>query len=106
MDPAGRPGIFVLGMHRSGTSAVTRLLGLAAGVLPRDPMLPTTENPAGYWESQRIARLNNQLLASAGTCLSDPAAIPGSWFSDPARGAEAVLAGLAGPWRPWVRRSA
>jgi len=92
MTRSGRPGILVLGMHRSGTSAVTRLLGLAGGGLPLDPMPPTADNPRGYWESRRIARFNNRLLESAGTRWSDPAAIPESWFDAPARAADAAEA--------------
>lgn len=80
-----RPGIVVLGMHRSGTSAVTRSLGLAGGVMPREPMPAAADNPRGYWESSRISRFNNRLLVSAGTCWNDPAAISDGWFQEPAR---------------------
>jgi glycosyltransferase involved in cell wall biosynthesis len=85
MTRAARPGIIVLGMHRSGTSAVTRLLGLAGGVMPHEPMPATADNSRGYWESIRIARFNNRLLESAGTRWDEPAAISEAWFRDPAR---------------------
>ena len=80
-----RHALLVLGMHRSGTSALTRVLGLMGAALPHDPMPPTADNPQGYWESQRIARLNNRLLESAGTDWSNDAAIPPEWFADPCR---------------------
>jgi len=75
MTRTSRPGILVLGMHRSGTSAVTKLLGLAGGILPREPMPAAVDNPRGYWDSFHICRFNNRLLESAGTHWNDPAAI-------------------------------
>ncbi len=83
-----RHAFLVLGMHRSGTSALTRVLGLMGAALPRDPMPPTADNPQGYWESRRIARFNNRLLESAGTHWTDDAGIPPEWFSDPRRSAD------------------
>lgn len=80
--------ILVLGMHRSGTSALTGLLGLLGAAVPGDPMPPVADNPLGYWESRRIARFNNRLLESAGTRWDDEAAVPAAWFRDPAREAD------------------
>ncbi|MEX0671325.1 MAG: glycosyltransferase [Pirellulales bacterium] len=80
-----RHAFLVLGMHRSGTSALTRVLGLMGAALPHDLMPPTADNPQGYWESWRIAGLNNRLLESAGTHWSDDAAILPEWFADPCR---------------------
>jgi glycosyltransferase involved in cell wall biosynthesis len=80
-----RHAILVLGMHRSGTSALTGMLGALGATLPGDPMPATADNPTGYWESRGLARLNNRLLESAGTRWNDDAAIPAEWFSDPAR---------------------
>ena len=79
----GRPRrvVVVLGMHRSGTSAVTRLLTLAGATPPRELMPANPDNPQGYWESRRIARFNNRLLESAGTRWNDDAAIPEAWFT-------------------------
>lgn len=80
-----RHAILVLGMHRSGTSALTAMLGALGAALPADPMPATADNPTGYWESRGIARLNNRLLESAGTRWNDDAAVPPDWFTDPAR---------------------
>jgi glycosyltransferase involved in cell wall biosynthesis len=92
ISSATRTGILVLGMHRSGTSAVTGALTLAGATTPRDPMPATADNPRGYWESPRIARFNNRLLESAGTRWNDPAAIPDGWFREPAREADTAEA--------------
>lgn len=80
-----RHAILVLGMHRSGTSALTRLLGTLGAALPSDAMPATADNPNGYWESQTIARFNNRLLESAGTRWNDDTAVPPGWFNDSAR---------------------
>jgi glycosyltransferase involved in cell wall biosynthesis len=90
----GRPrrAVVVLGMHRSGTSAVTRLLTLAGATPPRELMPANPDNPQGYWESRRIARFNNRLLESAGTRWNDDAPIPETWFTAADRQADRVEA--------------
>lgn len=80
--------ILVLGMHRSGTSALAGVLDLLGARPPRETMPPAADNPRGYWEAPRIARLNNRLLASAGTRWNDEAGIPAEWFLDSARDAD------------------
>ena len=57
----------VLGMHRSGTSAVTR--GLAAlGYSLGDHLMPPVadNNPKGFWEDRDLNRINVQVLAALG----------------------------------------
>jgi hypothetical protein len=83
-----RRAILVLGMHRSGTSALTRIIGHLGASLPLDPMPETADNPCGYWESRSIARFNNRLLESARTRWNDDAPLPDEWFADPARAAD------------------
>lgn len=56
----------VLGMHRSGTSAVTgvmRLCGLAA---PKTLVPPSEANTRGFWESQPIKALNDEIFGTLG----------------------------------------
>ena len=89
-----RRAILVLGMHRSGTSALTRIIGHLGATLPLDPMPETADNPCGYWESRSIARFNNRLLESAGTRWNDDAPLPDAWFADPARAADRDEAGV------------
>ena len=67
-----RIGLLVVGMHRSGTSAVTKTINLLGAKLPSHLMPPHAEfNAAGYWESQEVADLNDQILATAGSCWDD-----------------------------------
>lgn len=65
-------GVVVLGMHRSGTSALTRVLSLLGLALPKNLMPPVESNNAtGFWEPQRIARMNDRLLAEGGSDWRD-----------------------------------
>jgi hypothetical protein len=56
--------VLITGMHRSGTSMVTRLLhALGLDLGPRDDLLPPTEaNEAGFWEHGPLVRLDEALL--------------------------------------------
>lgn len=80
--------MFVIGMHRSGTSAVTRvvnLLGVSLG--PRDALKPPSpHNPAGFWEVGALKAFNEELLAELGGAWDAPPLLEGSWSqSGPAR---------------------
>ena len=56
--------IVILGMHRSGTSALTRLLNLmGAHVGAESATTPATEeNPAGFWERKDVRALCDAVL--------------------------------------------
>lgn len=60
--------ILVVGMHRSGTSALTHLLsnmGANFGDL-KDSIGANKENPKGFWERRDVRRLNDQILHALG----------------------------------------
>ena len=69
-DP--RTAYLVLGMHRSGTSALANVLALAGASLPRAIMPADAHNARGYFEPWRIAVFNDRRLAAAGTSWDDP----------------------------------
>ncbi|MDD2816285.1 MAG: glycosyltransferase [Thiotrichaceae bacterium] len=60
--------IMVLGMHRSGTSAVARLLNMMGMYFAPERMeLPATKaNPKGYWERRDVVNLNEEIFAAMG----------------------------------------
>ncbi len=64
--------IFVLGMHRSGTSAMARVLGLCGFALPLRLMEPNFANPTGYWEPIDATVLDDAVLADLDSSWSDP----------------------------------
>jgi len=71
-----RAAYLVLGMHRSGTSAVTQVLALAGASLPENVMPGDEHNAKGYFEPWRIAIFNDQRLRAAGGAWDDPFAFP------------------------------
>ncbi|HVY86869.1 MAG TPA: glycoside hydrolase family 99-like domain-containing protein, partial [Caulobacterales bacterium] len=71
--------LFVAGMHRSGTSALTRTLSLCGLDLPRTPVGPRADNPDGFWESGAVIACNTKILADRGSNWDDV------WASHPSR---------------------
>lgn len=66
-----RVAVLVLGMHRAGTSVLTRLIGELGADLPFDPDPPGNDNPAGYWEPGGLVRLHERLLWDLGSSWLD-----------------------------------
>lgn len=66
-----RTALVVAGMHRSGTSAMSRLLSLAGGALPGNMIQPGPDNPTGFWEPADMVGLNDRILASIGSRWDD-----------------------------------
>jgi hypothetical protein len=62
----------VLGMHRSGTSAVTRALNLLGAALPGEMMTNTHHNSSGHWEPLEVVAMHDRLLAGHGFVWDDP----------------------------------
>jgi hypothetical protein len=73
-------GVVVLGMGRSGTSAVTRTFVSAAFFAGRDEdlMEATDANPTGHWENLYIRRVNEMVLDRLGGTWFDPRQWTGS----------------------------
>ena len=65
--------LVVLGPHRSGTSALTGVLGQLGASLPQHLMPANDGNAAGYFESSRIKGFNDRLLAELGSNWHDVA---------------------------------
>lgn len=63
--------LFVLGMHRSGTSALSRIFNLLGFSAPKTLMKANASNQKGHWESTPIARLNDEILAAMQLDWSD-----------------------------------
>ena len=84
-DRAGTPrtAAVVLGMHRSGTSALTRALSLAGFALPRRLLSGTEDNLEGFWEPACVVSLNERVLAALGQDWTSIGAIPPHRFEEP-----------------------
>jgi GT2 family glycosyltransferase len=77
--------VLIIGMHRSGTSAITRcvnLMGLslgdAAGLIPPGP-----DNPRGFWECRALSAFNERILEAMGGAWDLPPLLEGDWWRDP-----------------------
>ena len=68
------PGVIILGMHRSGTSAVARTMSLLGASLSRrgDVSGYDKSNPRGYWESRSLLVYNDGLLERLGATWNKP----------------------------------
>jgi hypothetical protein len=59
--------LVVLGMHRSGTSAMSRVLNLCGAFLPDKVMPPKLGvNPKGFWEPEAVIDLDARMLGHLG----------------------------------------
>lgn len=69
---SGKDVIFILGMGRSGTSALTRVLSLRGCVLPTILKDANEANPRGFWEPIDALKLNDEFLFRHQASYFDP----------------------------------
>jgi hypothetical protein len=87
--------ILVVGMHRSGTSALAGALSLLGVPLGDRLLKPGPDNPKGYWEHGDIVAVHEQLLAELGSRWDDVRALPEGWLSgEPALRAAAAIGAI------------
>ena len=102
-------GVFVLGMHRSGTSVATRLVNLlGVPTCVEEDLLPVTDdNPSGYWESDPMTAFNDRIFSGSsptGAALP-PSRIPAGKKAPAVaalRSEARALFSQAFPVAPWV----
>lgn len=78
-QPSARTAVIVLGMHRSGTSALTGVLARVGCDLPKTEMPTNDSNAKGFYESHEVYRVNNALLASTGSSWQDWQPLSPNW---------------------------
>jgi hypothetical protein len=76
-----RTCIVVLGMHRSGTSALTRVLSILGAALPRHVTSPGRGNETGHWEPQILVDFHDEVLSELDSAWHDWAALAVSRLS-------------------------
>lgn len=77
--------VCILGMHRSGTSAITRALnylGIYIGE-EEDMWPPGEDNPAGFWEYKDIVDLSESILRSMNYSWDAGVPLPDHWIENP-----------------------
>lgn len=101
--------ILVVGMHRSGTSMVTRVLNLMGAYFGTEndgTGIVNQENPKGFWERRDVRAINERILAEMGADWDRVT----PWVGRPSTGElpprdEKELLGVISklePHRPWV----
>lgn len=78
-----RYAVVVLGMHRSGTSALAGVLARLGCDLPSQIMPANEFNPKGFYESLLAYNLNDAILASGGSGWDDWQAFNPDWIDSP-----------------------
>jgi hypothetical protein len=76
-----RTCVLVLGMHRSGTSALARVLNLL-GLPIGQPLMPPhpDNNEAGFWELAGAVEINERILERISVPWDSPVPLPSSWL--------------------------
>ena len=81
VNTSKRLAVVVLGMHRSGTSALAGVLNILGCDEPATLMVPNNSNEKGYFESDKLYQLHKMLLTSAATTWDDWLPIQSDWFN-------------------------
>ena len=64
--------IFIIGMHRSGTSFLTNIISKSGAFIPTNLVKPSlNDNPEGFFEPANAVKINNQILDSCGSWWAD-----------------------------------
>ncbi len=92
-------------MHRSGTSALTRVLSLHGFALPQDLLGGRVDNPKGFFESAGMVALDDRILAALGRSWDDARplpALPAPLLKDFVAEAAGVLAKIVPPAQHFI----
>lgn len=81
-NKTNKRAVCILGMHRSGTSAITRIFNLLGVYLGKEEdLLPANDgNPEGYWEHARIVEVHDELLKALGGRWAITIPLPHEWW--------------------------
>ncbi len=71
MKEESRQALLVLGMHRSGTSAVAGASALLGARLPTHSLAAAPDNPVGFFEAYTAVAVNDWVLKTAGSAWYD-----------------------------------
>ena len=74
-----RKVVVILGMHRSGTSALAGALAQMGVDFGKHLISPSRDNPKGYFEHPEIVALHDALLRALGSRWDDYLPLPSGW---------------------------
>lgn len=79
-----KKAIIILGMHRSGTSAIARVVNLLGAELGKHLMAPAKDNQKGFFEHEGVVQLHEKLLYTLGINWKDSGPLPENWLESEA----------------------
>ncbi|MHA6288841.1 glycosyltransferase [Maricaulis sp. CAU 1757] len=85
-----RSVVLILGMHRSGTSAITRLLNICGLALPDRLIEAQEDNALGFWEPEEIVKAHDAYLDGLGLQYDSLKVLPRGFEAD--EGTRALIA--------------
>ena len=85
MATTRQKAICILGMHRSGTSAIARAVNLLGAYIgkPDQLMPPKEDNPDGFWEHLSIHSFHERLLKALSLSWDRFLPMPEEWWKRP-----------------------
>ena len=92
MNDTAASTFVVLGMHRSGTSALARCVNLLGARMSENLMTANSFNATGYWEPQSVVRLNDKVMGRFDRHWADPKPFASDWTASPAFAGHAASA--------------
>ena len=95
MNTTVKRAVLILGMHRSGTSALSRVLNLMGVDLGDTLLQPQFDNVTGYWEHVEIYQSNETLLRKIDSSWDDVRPFPETtWEQDASREYQKTIHGI------------
>ncbi|WP_061934285.1 rhamnan synthesis F family protein [Aureimonas sp. AU22] len=79
VTPRGR-AVLIVGMHRSGTSALAGMMSHLGIDVPGELIPPAFDNPKGFFENRRFVQFDDRLLGEIGFAYDDAVRIPADAF--------------------------
>jgi len=97
-----KPIVLLIGPHRSGTSLLTQIVSVLGFDLGKTLMLPSFDNPRGFWENQKIVEIHDKLISSFGKDWTTITSLHDGWLDDPKtkEATEQILEALKTDFRP------
>ncbi len=74
-----KQAVIVLGMHRSGTSAVMRMCNLLGVDIGNKLLKPNSANEAGFWEHEDIVDIHEEIFEYLGSSWDNVSILPDDW---------------------------
>jgi hypothetical protein len=80
LDSHRRICVIVAGMHRSGSSALTRVINLLGADVAKQLLPDAADNSRGFWEPSWAVDIHEQLLHALGSSFDDPLPLIENWM--------------------------